>query len=151
MPESVKFESSLRIDADLSCLARMRDFVRASASVLGLDRKETYDVELAVDEAITNIILHGYGNQGGTIGLAARVENDALVIRLRDRTKPFDPTWALPNDLSRPPQERPAGGMGLYLMRKGMDQLTHRVTETGENELTMIKRRGSGIHSGLVP
>ena len=73
-------------------------------------RDHDIDVLLAVDEAATNVVVHGYQGREGVIEIEVLREGDALVIRLRDEAEPFDPTSLPPPDLAVPLAEhgRPA-------------------------------------------
>ena len=133
-------QRSLCLAAELENLATIRDFVRASTAALGVGPQVVYDVVLAVDEAVTNVIVHGYRGRPGTIQVEVTREATDVVVRLRDRAPPFDPTGAPPPDLARPLEERPPGGLGIYLMRQTMDEVTHRLTPQGGNELILKKR-----------
>jgi serine/threonine-protein kinase RsbW len=131
---------SLRTTAELKNLGKIRDFVEIAATALGFTADLVPNTQLAVDEAATNIMLHGYQGQGGRFELEVeRVEND-LVIRLRDEAAPFDPTTLPSPDLTLPLSQRPIGGLGVHLIRQTMDEVVHRVTAAGGNELTLIKR-----------
>lgn len=128
----------LKLRAGLQHLSRIRDFVIDSATALHVDPASFDDLRLAVDEAVTNIITHGYGG-AGDIELELERRGTDLVIRLCDQAPSFDPALAPAADL-RPPSERDGpGGFGVYLMKSVMDEISHRATDTG-NELTMIKR-----------
>jgi serine/threonine-protein kinase RsbW len=132
--------SSLRIAAELNSLAEIRRFVQETATALGVDPAVIPNLILAVDEAASNIITHGYQGQGGIIEVEVSREEDALVIRLRDEATPFDPTSVPPPDLILPLQQRPVGGLGIHLIRQAMDEMTHRIMPQGGNELTLVKR-----------
>src|SRR5262249_30618864 len=95
---------------------------------------------LAVDEASTNIIVHGYRGRLGTIEVAVAREGERLIIRLRDTAEPFDPTAIPPPDLAAPVEERPIGGLGFQMVRQVMDEVSHRITPEGGNELTLVRR-----------
>jgi len=127
-----------RFKADLGRLADIRDFVRESAETLGVSSDILDDLRLAVDEAVTNIVLHGYDGAGDVdIDIAVR-END-LVIRLRDGAPPFDPISATPDSLAPAEERTSPGGFGLYLIRQTMDEIGYRRLDSG-NELTLVKR-----------
>jgi anti-sigma regulatory factor (Ser/Thr protein kinase) len=100
---------------------------------------------LAVDEAATNTIVHGYKGREGLMEIEVGREGNALVVRLRDEAEPFDPTGVPPQDVTLPPEQRLTEGMGIYLMRQGVDDMTHRTTLSRGNELTLVKR---GVGSG---
>jgi serine/threonine-protein kinase RsbW len=133
-------ESSLRMTADLENLAEIRHFVQKTATSFDLDPDSIPDVLLAVDEAVTNVLVHGYPGQAGMIEIELRRRGDSLVVCLRDQAVPFDPTLVPPPDLALPLEERPFGGMGIYLIRQLMDEMTYRITRQGGNELTLVKK-----------
>jgi serine/threonine-protein kinase RsbW len=131
---------SLLITAELKNLEEIRRFVKEAATALGVDRAAIPDVVLAVDEAACNIITHGYRGRPGAIEIEVERDGDALIVRLGDEAAPFDPTSVPPPDVSCPLEQRAFGGMGVYLIRQVMDEMTHRVRPHGGNELTMVKR-----------
>jgi serine/threonine-protein kinase RsbW len=113
--------------------------VREKAEILGVDPILVNDIVLAVDEAVTNIIIHGYAGQPGDIEIRVTREADALVVQLEDEAPAFDPQTVTKPDLSLSLEERPLGGMGVFLMNELMDQVRHSVTSQGRNKLTLIK------------
>jgi serine/threonine-protein kinase RsbW len=130
----------LHIDADLRNLNTIREFVRDNATILGLQPGDIFGVMLAVDEAATNIIVHGYQGQPGLIEVDIKRGKTHLAIQVRDQAPPFNPTLVPAPDLTLPLEERPIGGLGIHLMRKYMDQVTYRYTADGYNLLTLKKR-----------
>jgi serine/threonine-protein kinase RsbW len=135
----VNTKYALCIAAELENLSVVRDFVAQQAMIHGADQSALYDLILAVDEAVTNIVVHGYRGQVGTIEIAVRREGDALLVCLHDQAAPFDPNGIPPPDLSLPLEERPIGGIGVYMMKQLVDRVIHRVSPQGGNELTLIK------------
>lgn len=107
---------------------------------MGVEPSVIAGVVLAVDEAATNIIVHGYGGQAGDIDVRLSRKGDALVVRLYDRAPPFDPATVPLPDTTLPLDERPIGGMGIFFMHRVMDEVCYRRTSDGGNELTLIKR-----------
>jgi len=100
-------------------------------------------MQLAVDEAVSNIIEHAYeGREGESIELTCEVDGDRLVVTLLDRGRPFDPSRAPAPDVHAGLSERKVGGLGIYLMRKLVDEVRYQATPSG-NRLTLVKRRGS--------
>lgn len=131
----------LQIAATLDNLAVTREFVRSFATAHGLDAEGTYDLVLAVEEAVTNVIRHGYGeDKEGTIQIEVAQDDGALLVRVLDQAPHFDPTAASAPDLSVPVAERPLGGLGIYMMKKSVDALRYRSLPGGGNELTLVKR-----------
>ena len=137
---TLDISTPLRIAAELERLAEIRRFVRERAAVLDVDPITIADLVLAVDEAAANVITHGYRDQKGIIEIEVRREGNALIVHLRDEAASFDPTTIPPPDLSLPPEERVMEGIGIYLMRRGTDEMSHRVTLQRGNELTLVKR-----------
>jgi serine/threonine-protein kinase RsbW len=99
------------------------------------------DILLAVDEAATNIIVHGYRGQPGDIEIEVENQDGSLAVSLRDKAPPFDPTRVPMPDLSLPLDQRPFGGMGVHLMRQCMDDVIYRAPPQGGNELILVKKR----------
>lgn len=130
---------SIRITAELIHLAVIRAFVRES--VPPIDAPILDDLLLAVNEAVTNIIVHGYRGKAGEIELSMEVMDDALVLRLRDQAPLFNPTTVASPNLAIPIEQRQLGGMGIHLMRSAVDDLIYQVTPTGGNELILVKKR----------
>ena len=128
----------LKLQADLGLLSQIREYAIETATSLGVTPGTFLDLRLAIDEAITNILTHGYGGPG-EIELDLSVANSDLIVRLRDKAPTFDPALAPTVDLSTPDQRDNPGGFGVFLMKSAMDEIVHRKIENG-NELTMIKR-----------
>jgi len=132
--------SSVRIIADPTNLATIRRFVQETATALEGDPAAISQVVLAVNEAATNIMIHGYRNQPGVIEIEVGRKEDALIVCLRDQAPPFDPDTTPPPDLTLPLEKRSFGGMGVHMIRQLVDEVTHRLTPQGGNELTLIKK-----------
>jgi serine/threonine-protein kinase RsbW len=139
----MKLQPILTVAADLQNLASIRRFVEETAGALGFEPDTVSKVQLAVDEAATNIIIHGYQGQQGTFEIELRREGNGLVVFLRDDAPPFDPTQVAPPDITLPLEQRAFGGMGIHLMRQVTDELSHRLRSDGGNELILIKREES--------
>ena len=96
---------------------------------------------LAVDEAATNIVMHGYKRArdptAGHRGRGRRTERARLSVFLRDQAPPFDPTATPVVDELPPLTERGPGGLGIFLIRKTMDEFRYRRTPDGWNELVL--------------
>ena len=137
-------ETSLSIAAELQNLARIRDFVDQSVAGLGVQQPATIgDLRLAVDEAVTNIIVHGYQQQPGIVELEVARRADLIIIRIRDNAPPFDPNTVPTPDTSLPLFLRQPGGLGVHLVRQTTDEMRHRITSSGGNELVLVKQIGN--------
>ena len=131
--------ASLQLVAGLKDLAEICHFVEEEAAVLNVEPSAIYDLNLAVTEMVTNIIVHGYHGQPGRIEIEVSQQGSSVVIRLRDEAPVFDPTQAPPPNLELPPEERPLGGLGIFLTKHFMDRVSHRITAPQGNELTLVK------------
>jgi serine/threonine-protein kinase RsbW len=130
----------LRVTSDLNNLNAIRDFVGNYAAALGMDPGDVYGVTLAVDEAATNICVHGYKEAPGMIEVTVEHDTQNLIVRIRDNCPAFDPTTAPAPDLTLPLEERPLGGLGIHFMRHYIDEIIHHVTAEQGNELVLKKR-----------
>lgn len=130
----------LQVPAELSQLAIVRRFIEQSVVALGIQPEILPGVIQAADEALTNIIVYGYRGLQGTIEIEVWPEATDLLVRLRDRAPLFDPTKVDRPELGLPLELRPLGGLGVFLIRQFMDEMSYRVTPQGGNELTLIKR-----------
>ncbi len=129
----------LVIKAELANLEEIRQFVESSAKSLQVEGRVISDLQLAVDEAVTNIILHGYKKDQGTIKISIDRNAAALIVCLRDRAPEFNPSSYNAIDLRAPPERETPGGFGIRLIKQVMDEVSYRVPGSGGNELTLIK------------
>lgn len=121
-------------------LPRISEFVVGAAGTAGLSDEAVYAVEMAVDEACTNIIEHAYGGEGrGDIECTCQIKHGKLTITLRDHGYPFDPSSVPEPDVNAALEERQEGGLGLYLIQKLMDEVQFEFTSDSGNVLTMVK------------
>ena len=131
---------TMRYDAaQVRDLNDMREFLEQSVLVLGGSEDDAGDLVLAVNEAVTNVLLHGYDNQPGPVILCVEVENGDLRVILTDTAPLFDPTRVPPPDIFLPLEDRPLGGLGVHMMRQLTDELVYRALPDG-NELAFVKR-----------
>ena len=120
-------------------LAAIADFIAQAAQEVGLNSKDTYAVKLAVDEACTNIIQHGYkGMDPGSIILSFRIEPERILVQITDFGHVFEPADAPEPDVVAALEDRELGGLGLYLIYQTMDNIDYVASEEG-NTLTFTK------------
>ncbi len=133
----------LRIPADLDRLASVREFVRNHAHRSGADQEAANDLIQAIDESVTNAIVHGYRGAEGFVDVALSVRGDEIVAQIRDAAPAFDPTAVPSPDTSLPLEERPFHGLGVHLTRELTDSMSYKHTAEG-NELTLTRRLVTG-------
>jgi serine/threonine-protein kinase RsbW len=115
-------------------------FVTRMAQAAGLAPQAVYAVQVAVDEACSNIVEHAYGGEGrGPIECTCHVYDDRLIVTLHDYGCPFDPAQIPHPDLKASLQDRNAGGLGVYFMQQLMDHVHFESVPGTGNTLTLIK------------
>lgn len=136
------FLGELRVTARSENLRIISHFIHGVGHRLLLTDKALFDLELAVEEAATNIINHAYpGEQKGDILLTATERGQFVQITLTDWGLPLNPDDVRPFDIHAPIETRIKGGMGLHFIHKLMDQVERETTlESGQpNRLRLMK------------
>jgi serine/threonine-protein kinase RsbW len=131
---------TVRIPAELGRVAEVRALVRDVAGACDAPELCIDDLVQAVDEATTNVIVHGYRGSAGWVDVAAERVGDRIVVTVTDEAPSFDPTRVPEPDLSIPPEQRRPGGMGIHLIREATDRLEHEPRPGGGNILTLDRR-----------
>jgi len=131
--------SGIKFPASFEYLDEIREYVGQKARTAGFSDKEVYAIQLASDEAASNVIEHAYeGSPDASFELTCVFENNRLIITFLDQGKSFDLTKVGKPDLKADLSKRKIGGLGIYLMRKLMDEVRYEVTTSG-NLLTLVK------------
>jgi len=133
---------SFRIPADLQEIAILSERIEATMAKEGFSEGDILDTQLAVEESVTNIILHGYAETSGEIAITIRLDPGQITIELADQASPFDPLSLPEPDLEADIDDRKIGGLGIFLTRKLMDAVTYRF-EDNKNILTMVKKKSA--------
>lgn len=136
--------------AQFESLDSIRDFVGKAAEDFGFNGKDVYAVQMAVDEACSNIIEHAYGGEcQDKIECTCLLDAQTLTIQIIDCGERFNPLEIPEPDLDASLEEREAGGLGLFFMRKLMDEVNFTFNQDVDSEnigcniLTMIKHKRS--------
>lgn len=134
----------MRFTANFEYLDEIRDFVGDIAQSGGFNEKDVYNIQLATDEAASNIIEHSYeGVSDGVLEISCGVKKNTITIILTDHGKSFDPSDIPAPNLKADLSERQIGGLGLYLMRKLMNEVRYEADQkNNRNTLILIKRKG---------
>jgi serine/threonine-protein kinase RsbW len=133
---------SVQFSAKYEFLDEIREFVGDIARAGGFGDKDIYNIQLAADEAASNIIEHAYeGVNDGLLELSCGVHGNTITIILVDHGESFDPSEIPLPDLKADLSERKIGGLGIFLMRKLMDEVHYEVKPNKHNVLTMTKRK----------
>jgi len=115
------------VPATLDSLGAIAEYVMAAAASAGLDKRASYRLRLAVDEIATNIIVHGHTKAGlqGALELRADIDDRTLTLAIEDTGIAYDPRQAPVPDTSLPLEQRPIGGLGVYLAMKSVDEFLY--------------------------
>ena len=132
----------LGVNAQVSEVARLVDWVAACSGKDGLANDLTFAMMLAIEEAVMNVIGYGFTGQPLPHSITISLDIDAatVVAEVTDNGRPFDPTAMPEPDLSLPLEQRRVGGLGIHLMRSVMDRLDYRRSD-GRNVLRLEKAR----------
>jgi serine/threonine-protein kinase RsbW len=130
------------VKAHLDNLGEIRNFIQASIGTVDLTLDRAGELILAVDETVSNIIMHGFKSTEGNIEVWVFKHPEAILVQILDNAPLFDPTRENDPHLEISPLERDKpGGFGLYLLNHLVDKVSYRVNEDGRNELTFLKKR----------
>lgn len=135
-------ERHLSFKARLENVPDACEFVVRAAEEAGLDERSVYHCQLAVDEACTNIIEHGFGDQpnNGQITVMTGIEGKhTFVITIADNSPAFNPLTYREADPTQSLEERAVGGWGIYFIKKLMDMVDYRYSD-GRNNLALYKK-----------
>ena len=130
----------LNISAQVDNLSEVLAFVDEELERLGCSMKVQTQVDVAVEEIFVNIASYAYGDGAGEACIQLEDDTDALAVKITfiDKGKPFDPLKKEDPDVTLSAEERGIGGLGIYMVKKSMDEVAYRY-ENGSNILTIRK------------
>jgi serine/threonine-protein kinase RsbW len=138
----------LTVEARLEALSAIGAYIREAAAQAGLDSRSAYRLRLAVDEVATNVIVHGRPLEHSgddKIMLTAEIDDGTLTITLEDAGPPFDPSghpWEA-ESINKPLEERPIGGLGVFLALKGVDEYQYERVGVRNRSKFIVHRNGA--------
>lgn len=128
----------LIIPNDLAFLPIAISFVRENAVMIGFDDQATKDIELAAEEAVSNVIQHAFSpGEKEEFSIICEPTTLGLKIVIKDKGQPFDPTSAPEYNADHP--EEADAGLGLFLMRQFMDDISFHILGREGKELHLVK------------
>lgn len=138
--ESYRLDSELTLKNRVSEVTALGEFIKDVNDRLNIDSSTAHDIKLAVEEAVVNVIDYAYPDDvEGTINIHALADDDSLRFIITDSGAAFDPTEALKADTTLALEDRPIGGLGIFLVRQLMDAINYERID-GKNRLTLIKK-----------
>ena len=127
------------INNQIEELERLAVFVEEVAEELGLDPELTMNLNLALEEVVSNVILYAYPREmGEKITIMAQSDSHNLVFTITDKGKEFDPTQVEEADITLSAEDREIGGLGIYIVKNIMNEVTYQRLD-GKNILTLKK------------
>jgi serine/threonine-protein kinase RsbW len=135
--------STVTLPGTLDSLYAFMDFVTSCARELGFASEKISEIELALEEVLVNIIKHAYKECGidGDIEITCKQADDrSLVIEIADSGTPFDIFSAREPDISADIDERQIGGLGIFFVKRLMDDVRYR-RENDRNILTLVVKK----------
>lgn len=139
-PSAARLQRQIILPNDVQEVPRMAEFVETICDEAGVDMATAMQLNLAIEEAVVNVMNYAYpAGTRGDVCLAASAEGDTLTFVLSDSGTPFDPTAQEDADTSLSVEERPIGGLGIFLVKQLMDTVSYQYTE-GKNVLTLTKQ-----------
>ncbi len=133
-------ERHLILHNNIQQIPQLADFIETIANEMRLDQGLAMSLNLALEEAVTNVILYAYpAGSDGLVDIEAIMGKDILEFIISDSGVAFDPTAAPEADISLGVEDRPIGGLGIFLVRNIMDTVSYQRTD-GKNILSMTKK-----------
>jgi sigma-B regulation protein RsbU (phosphoserine phosphatase) len=131
---------SLTLPNDIETIPQLNEFIDTVAEEIGLDMSLTMSLNLAIEEAVVNVMEYAYpeGEQGN-VDIEVIADDKWLTFIISDNGIPFDPTTQEDADTTLSAEERPIGGLGIFLVRQLMDSINYQ-RENGKNILTLSKK-----------
>ena len=130
----------LTLDNDIQQIPQLASFVDAVAEDAGIDFSEAMPLNLALEEAVVNVMQYAYpAGTHGTVTIEALFNKEQLKFIISDSGTPFDPTTKEDVDVSLEVGDREVGGLGIHLIRQIMDDISYEYKD-GKNVLTLHKK-----------
>ncbi len=134
------FERHLILHNDIRQIPQLAGFIETIAQDAHIDKSLAMSLNLALEEAVTNVIMYAYPQgSDGLVDIEAVIRKDSIDFMVIDSGKPFDPTAVPDANVDSALEDRPIGGLGIFLVRNIMDTVKYERKE-GKNLLSMTKR-----------
>ena len=133
-------EKSIILANDISEISKLNQFVEEIGEEFSLSPAIVFNLTLVLEEAVVNVINYAYPKEEHeSIHLSARLHEGSIILVLTDTGVEFDPTLAPEADITLSAEERPIGGLGIFLIRQIMNEVKYERID-GKNILTLEKK-----------
>ena len=122
----MKMLLNLKLPAKLENLGRWMDAVSECARIQGFDQKKISKIELALEEALVNICQYSYPGESGNAEVSCKQDKSRFIIEIVDSGIPFDMTSLPSPDITSSVEQRKIGGLGIFLIKKTVDEVEYR-------------------------
>jgi sigma-B regulation protein RsbU (phosphoserine phosphatase) len=127
---------------DIETIPQLNEFIDLVAEEVGLDMSLTMSLNLAMEEAVVNVMDYAYPDgQKGNVDIEVTADQEWMTFVITDTGIAFDPTTKEDADTTLSAEERPIGGLGIFLVRQLMDDINYN-REGNKNVLTLRKKLG---------
>ncbi len=127
---------------DIETIPQLNEFIDLVAEEVGLDMSLTMSLNLAMEEAVVNVMDYAYPDgQKGNVEIEVTADQEWMTFVITDTGIAFDPTTKEDADTTLSAEERPIGGLGIFLVRQLMDDINYK-RESNKNVLTLRKKLG---------
>ncbi len=132
--------SEMTVEATLENIPAVTAFVDERLETLDCPMKAQMQIDVAIDELFSNIARYAY-DPSGPATVRVDVDRDPLAVRITfiDHGKPYDPLAKADPDVTLSAEDRPIGGLGIFMVKKTMDDVRYEYKD-GQNILTVEKR-----------
>ena len=133
-------QKTLRIKNDIHELSMMNQFLEEAGEELGLSTAFMMSLNLVMEEAVSNIIFYAYkGDVEDAVDISLVREGGELIVTLIDHGIAFDPTLRKDPDITLSAEDRPIGGLGIFLIKKIMDEVSYQRVD--ERNVFIMKKK----------
>ena len=136
-----KTPTCLTLPAELEQLQSLQEFLEKHLLQAGISDKICSQLQLAAEEVFANIARYAYPAQAGNAGISLQIlphPKGKIILQFRDNGIPWNPLTKSPPDINLPADQRPVGGLGIFLVRKIMDDCLYQY-QNNQNILTLTK------------
>lgn len=132
---------AIKLDSNLDHVALAADFVAEIARQVPMNTQQIHDLELVITEALTNVVEHAYeGREDCQMEVSVTHQDDQFTIVISHDGADFNPDAHADPVMKDYLAQRRVGGLGLFLMKKLMDQVEYSTDDTGKRVIKLMKR-----------